>query len=695
MRTLLLLSALSVLTPALLSAQATAPPSTATATATASATVNPAEAGLQPRHVAEMRFAVEASISPDGQHVAYGLVVQRKPLLDENGPAFVELHVLSRDDPSRPYVAGRVSVRDIQWSHDSRRILYLAKRGDDQNVCLYAIPVDGGESTRLLQHGTSIGGYSLHPDGKQLAFLAEEEPDKGLKDLRERGFNQQIYEEDLTATHVWLASGLPDAKPRKLDLPGSASYVEWSPSGTELLVVLAPTSTVDDQFMYKRIHIVDVASGRIVESIKNPGKLGATHWSPDGKRIALVSGVDIHDPNEGRLMVADIPGGPLRDLMPNYQAHVLSFGWQDANTLVWTAEDHEETSLGRTTLDGNTRWLAQRSGPITQAFSLCKQQPLAAVVAHTPQHPAEVFRVDLNDGKASRLTDSNPWLAEIPLARQETIQWTARDGVQLAGVLIKPLHYVEGRRYPLIQVVHGGPESSVPNGWVTTYSNPGQMAAARGFMVFYPNYRGSTGRGVEFSKLGQMDAAGREFDDLVDGIDHLARIGLVDPAKVGITGGSYGGYASAWGSTYYSDRYAASVMFVGISDNVSKVGTTDIPEEMFLVHHRKRLWDDWNYFADRSPIRYVQRNKTPTLILHGKIDPRVHPSQSLELHRHLKTLEQAPVRLVLYEGEGHGNRQAASRFDYSLRLLQWMEHYLQGAGGKPPAYEIDYGAAIR
>jgi dipeptidyl aminopeptidase/acylaminoacyl peptidase len=242
--------------------------------------------------------------------------------------------------------------------------------------------------------------------------------------------------------------------------------------------------------------------------------------------------------------------------------------------------------------------------------------------------------------------------------------------------------------------VHGGPESRESNGWITSYSRPGQVAAARGFAVFYPNYRGSTGRGVEFSMMGQADAAGAEFNDLVDGIDHLVELGIADRDAVGVTGGSYGGYASAWCATHFSDRFAASVMFVGISDNVSKVGTTDIPEEMFLVHHRKRLWDDWEYFLDRSPIRYVQRNQTPTLILHGKDDPRVHPSQSLELYRHLKTLDQAPVRLVLYEGEGHGNRKAAARLDYNLRMLRWMEHYLQQQGDEAPAMDLDYHDAL-
>jgi dipeptidyl aminopeptidase/acylaminoacyl peptidase len=242
--------------------------------------------------------------------------------------------------------------------------------------------------------------------------------------------------------------------------------------------------------------------------------------------------------------------------------------------------------------------------------------------------------------------------------------------------------------------VHGGPESHESNGWLTSYSRPGQVAAAKGFAVFYPNYRGSTGRGVEFSKMGQADAAGKEFDDLIDGIDHLIELGIADPNAIGVTGGSYGGYASAWCSTFFSDRFAASVMFVGISDNISKVGTTDIPEEMFLVHHRMRLWDDWDYFLERSPIRHVQKNRTPTLILHGKEDPRVHPSQSLELHRHLKTLGQAPVRLVLYEGEGHGNRKAAARLDYNLRMLRWMQHFLQQKNDQLPGFELDYREAV-
>jgi dipeptidyl aminopeptidase/acylaminoacyl peptidase len=245
-------------------------------------------------------------------------------------------------------------------------------------------------------------------------------------------------------------------------------------------------------------------------------------------------------------------------------------------------------------------------------------------------------------------------------------------------------------------LVHGGPEAHRRHGWLTSYSRPGQVLAARGFAVLYPNYRGSTGRGVEFSKLGQEDAAGAEFDDLVDGVDHLIAAGLVDPDRVGVSGGSYGGYATAWLATRYSERFAAGVMFVGISNVISKTFTTDIPEEEYLVHALERPWDDWQGYLERSPIYWSGESETPLLILHGEADPRVSVTQSEEMYRALKIHGNTPVRLVLYPGEGHGNRRAASRYDVMLRLLRWMEHYLMPADEGEERAEIpEYGLEYR
>ena len=168
--------------------------------------------------------------------------------------------------------------------------------------------------------------------------------------------------------------------------------------------------------------------------------------------------------------------------------------------------------------------------------------------------------------------------------------------------------------------------------------------------------------------------------------------GMVDGDRVGITGGSYGGYATAWGATQYSERFAAAVMNVGLSNQIAAFGTSDIPWEFNLVHLGKWPWQDWELFRQASPLYHVEKAATPILILHGDADPRVDPTQSRMFYRFLKLQENPPpVRLVLYPGEGHGNRRAASRYDYSIRMMRWMNHYLKGEGGEPPPYRVDYG----
>ena len=201
--------------------------------------------------------------------------------------------------------------------------------------------------------------------------------------------------------------------------------------------------------------------------------------------------------------------------------------------------------------------------------------------------------------------------------------------------------------------------------------------------MFYPNYRGSTGKGESFAKSSQGDLAGAEFDDIVDGVDEFVEAGIAHPDKIGVTGGSYGGYATGWMATRYTDRFAAGVMFVGISDNISKWGTSDIPEELFLVHARQRIWEDYQFFLERSPIYYAGQAETPLLIMAGKEDTRVDPGQSYELYRHIKTRTDTPVRLVLYPGEGHGNTRSTARFDYNVRMMRWFDQYLKGEDRRP------------
>ena len=647
--------------------------------------------GMELDDLYRIQQVTQVAISPDGEHVAYLKQVQRNPYEDENGPAWSELHVARGADDSRAFITGKVNISAIDWLPDGSAISFLARRDGDDSRALYTIPLDGGEARRVYQHDSGIRSYSWHPDGKRFAFLGTEPRSEQRRSLDERGFNAVVHEEGLNPVRVWIGERDSGNDAEMLDLDGSASELHWSPEGDRLAMMIAPTPLIDDHMMARKPQVVDAENGDVLVSFQTEGKLGSLAWSPDGRHLAWVGSADLHDPREGRLVVGNVSSGEIRTIRgESYLGHVQSMDWLDEDTLVWLGHRGTWSELERVGIDGRGREvLIGREQPILRNMSLAANGETLAFAADRPEHPRELHV--LKNGELKRWTDSNPWLAERELARQEVVTHEARDGLDLEGILIRPLQ--ENRRggHPLIMVIHGGPEAHISNGWNTNYSNPGQVAAARGYAVFYPNYRGSTARGVEFSKLGQADAAGAEFDDIVDAKEHLVETGLVNSDKVGITGGSYGGYASAWGATAQTEHFAASVMFVGISNTISKFGTSDIPQELMLVHSRKWPWDDWQFALERSPIYHAEKSRTPILIMHGEADTRVHVSQSMELFRTLKVQGNTPVRMVTFPGEGHGNRNATSQRDYAMRLMRWMDHFIRDGADTLPAAELDHG----
>lgn len=648
-----------------------------------------ATGGMTLEQIAQTRAVTQAQISPDGRSIAYLLSVPRTLGVDPDGPARSELHVVDGAGTTRAFITGKVDIASPRWLPDGRSIAYLAKREGDETRRLYTIPLQGGESTVAAQLRADITAFDLSPDGRQVAVLAVQRESDARKALRDKGFSQKVYEEDWRPVELWITDIGGTGEPRRIEIDGSVQSVRWSPAGDRLAVVVTPRQLTDDTMVDARVRMLSV-QGRELGRVDNPGKLGEMAWSPDGAHLAIVSAADENDPREGRLTVVGRDGGAPRDLLPGLEGHVWNVAWRDASTLVFLSQEGVHSRLAEIVVDGaGQRTLLAADGPVHMGLSVAPGGA-AALVGSTPAHPSEVFLYTPGAGEARRLTDSNPWLKDVRLARQDIVRYTARDGLELEGLLVHPLERRGSARVPLILVVHGGPEAHYSNAWLNSYAQPAQVAAARGFATFFPNYRSSTGRGVAFSKLGHGRPGMEEFDDLVDGVDHLIDTGLVDRDSVGITGGSYGGYASAWGATYYSERFAASVMFVGISDQASLVTTGDIPREQYLVHMRSWPWENPDMFRQTSPITHAQKSRTPTLILHGEADPRVPVMQSYMLYRYLQLAGQAPVRLVLYPGEGHGNSCGASRYDYSLRLMQWMEHYLTGRGGEPPAYEIEY-----
>lgn len=656
-----------------------------------------AEDGLRPMtplDLARIQSMESAMISPDGSIIAAVRSIPRELFEEDDGKNWEELYLIDHSGQgARPFVTGEVNVSAVEWRPGSSAVSFLAQRGDDEHQRLYVIPTDGGEATPVLTLGSAALSYDWSPDGTRVAVIATSALTKEEEALTEVGFDQEVFEEDFRHSRVFIADVMNGGAPQVLNLDGSAVNVKWSPDGDRLAVAVAPTPLVDDRYMFQTLQVVDVESGKLAASVQREGKLGDFEWSPDGSRLAMVSAADLHDPSASSLLVAAATGGSPENLTPGFEGSVSAFAWQDDDALVFLADVGVGTELYRVAASGGPLKALERfKDPVVYtSLSLADDGVHGALIGNSPTHPDEVFALNLEARSApTRLTEANPWLAEIRMVPQEVVRHEARDGLELEGILLRPVTGSAVEPAPLVMMVHGGPEGHRQNGWLSNYHSPAQVLAARGFAVFFPNYRGSTGRGVEFSKLGQRDAAGAEFDDLVDAADHLVKLGVADGDRLGVTGGSYGGYATAWLATRYSERFAAGVMFVGISNKISKFGTTDISQEEVLVHALGLPWDRWEFFVERSPIYHAEACSTPLLIMGGDADPRVSPSQSSEMYRALKTLGRAPVRLVRYPGEGHGNRRAGSRFDYQLRLLRWFDHYLTGPGGDPPPYRLDY-----
>jgi len=631
---------------------------------------------VTPQHIAEMETVTSSQISPDGQYIAYTISTPADPY-EKNRSNSTHLYLLDvAEGTTTPYHTTN-SVSSVQFRPGQNAITFLSEMAGDDTRSLYQIPVEGGEAVKLFSFRQDLIRYSWHNDGNQIAFMASEEAERSNSPLP---YQADVYEENVPQRRGYIANvAMNSQMARQLQVEGSVYNMEWSPDGERIAVSVAPTPFVDDQLMNQQIYVLDTDDGEISAEINNSGKLDQIEWSPNGQRLAIVAGSNINDPTAGRILIASARGGVPQIVNREYEGTYHQIDWTDENYIHFLSSESTASRLGRLRFDGGeTQTLFFSDEHDISSFSL-SDSTTYSFTASAPSHPNEVFYFSSqSDGMHERMTYHNEWLNSVELGEQMVVSYQSRDGqFEIDGVLIYPVGYEDGTTVPVITQVHGGPESHYDNGWLTSYSTPGQMAAGKGYAVFYPNYRGSTGRGIDFIFSSQADLAGAEFDDIVDGVDFLIETGIADPDKIGVTGGSYGGYASAWMSTYYSDRFAASVMFVGISNNISLWGESDIPKEMYLVHTRKQVWNNWNWFLDRSPIYHIANAQTPLLIMHGAEDTRVHPSQSLELYRHLKVRKpNLPLRLVYYPGEGHGNSRAASKLDYSYRMLRWFDTYL-------------------
>lgn len=652
--------------------------------------------GLTPADVARIQYVLGVHPDRDGFEVAFTRLVQR-PLEAGPGSAFVHLFAKKAGEPERLLLGGMNRVGGVCWSPDFKEIHFLKKGGGDRHVEVYALPMDGGEPRRVTRTSRGVQSFKWSPDGAALAYTAADQLPRLRSTARKMGFRPKVVDEEWTGVSLYVRDR-KTGKSRRLTRRRTVFSFEWASDGKKLAVGLAPRNLIDDRYMFTRLWLVRPSPGRggkIMEPlVENPGKLGGYAWSPDSTRLAYIAGADRRDPHAGMLYVVDTADRKPRCLTEGFKGMVHEVKWKDDDTLLAVVTTGVYSHLYEIRLaDGRASTVLSGGDVAFRHFARSGNGKAIFLTGSTATHPGEVFRVK-EGGGLERLTRSNPWMKDVALGRQRVFSFKARDGLAIEGLLMDPVGYKEGTQYPLVILVHGGPEAHFSNGWHTDYGRWGQLLAARGYFVWYPNYRASTGYGVAFAKANHGDPMGREFEDHLDAIDALDAEGLIDPKRVGLGGGSYGGYAAAWAATRHSKHFAAAIAFVPFVDVRTKWYTSDIPNEFYLVHYEEK-WphEQVAFLAERSPLTHAPACRTPLLICGGTADTRVHPSQPFMLYRAVKFATSTPVRYVQYPGEGHGNRLNVYRFDYCIRSLRWFDHYLKQGDHRldePPPLDLNY-----
>lgn len=613
--------------------------------------------------------------------VAFNMVVPR-PIEDGPGGSYLHLGVIEKPFEARTgkavvtywLVNGKESARNMKIRPRYRQVSYLKRvKGKNQ---VFTQGIHQPEPKRFAVT-PSVIDFKWSPDSKSVAFTTLDPMPPQRERATERGFKPVVYDEDWRHISLWTVS--EGGTPRRLTSGTTVYDFQWNSTGSKIACACSPRNTVDDSYMSKRLKVLDVNTGKLTKLFDNPGKLGDFAWSRDGKNFFFISAAFQMDPHAGSLFQMPGAGGEAEwksSKFPGMVQHLKPAGLG----ILMQESVGVATRLTYMNEKGQPLWIfdpnkTQRLGITDYSFYNGK----VAFTASHANHPGELF-ITAGEGKPNqsiRLTNSNANLEGRAFGEQRVVRIRTRDKVFVQGLLVLPPDYEEGKRYPMVIVAHGGPEAHFSDGWLTTYSNWGHLLGARGFISWYPNYRSSTGYGVQFAIHDHGDPMGKEFNDHLDAIKYFDEKGMIDPKRVGLGGGSYGGYTAAWAATKESENFAAAVSFVPFVDIRTKWMTSDIPKEFYHVHYQQKWpWEQPELMADRSPLTHARDCKTPLLLLGGTSDPRVHPSQPHMLYRAVKFGTDTPVRYVQYPGEGHGNRMNVNRMDYTLRTLRWFEHYL-------------------
>ena len=616
-------------------------------------------------------------LSPDGSRIAY-LVAENKMEKDKPWKSVTQLWIVPRNGPasaSRQYTRGEESVSDVSWSRDGKLLGFLMNAGDekDKKQQVWFMYVDGGEPWQVTKHKSGVRSFEFSPDGKSLLLVATETETEDKEKRTKNKDDAEVVDHDLKMARLWTWDIASSQEKQLTSGDFTVSDPRWSPDGTHITFTGNPTPRQDDGGL-QTAWVLDVASGK-QRKLADPSDYTHTaRWSADGKWIAYLSnrGFSVEQTN---LHVVSADGGAQKKLTNGFELNAGEPVWgADGKTIYFSAVSREALEVfAADVAAGGVRQVGAKPG-VLNLSEISNSGQMAIGTWSDPQHPAEVFRSDLTFREVQPVTNHNAWLAEYALGGTEVAKWkSSKDGMEIDGIVTKPVDFQASRKYPFLLNPHGGPTGAS----LLTFNATEQILAANGYLLLEPNFRGSTGRGEKFAGANQNDWGNGDYKDDMSGVQAMVDKGWADAERLGAFGWSYGGYMTMWIDTQ-TDRFKAISPGAGLPDLYSMYSQTDIHRYMTVFFGMKAPWDNFQEYWEHSPMKYVANVKTPTMILHGQADTRVPIPQAEEFYRALYE-RRVPVEYVTYPRENHGFVEPRHIQDRWQRYLVFFGKYLNNA----------------
>ena len=620
----------------------------------------PGKKPLTPGSFLEWRDVQDPQFSPDGTKVAF---VVSDPLKGEKRTRHIWLYDRS-GNTVRQFTYSEKSESSPRWSPDGMELAFLSNRGGDEEE-VFLLRSEFGEAAAVTKEKAGVTAFAWSPDGQTIAYLAPDPKSDAQEKKEKERDDARVADKDERHARLRLLHLASHESRALTDPKWEVKELAWLPGG-QSIAVIATNRPASGQFT-DRIYLVNVEDGRIKELLAPSGPVRDLRVSPNGTTLSFMGcredGPDPHD-----VFLLPVIGGAPRNLTgASLDRQIVDHHWAKGGWVIAVYADGFASKFAGYSSEGEKKESGQLPTNPNE-FSVAATGEIAFAGWNAAAMP-ELWLRDTR-GEAQPVSHLNDGLKDFAVAAPEFYKYKS-DGLEIEAALLKPAGYDGKTKLPLVVLVHGGPTGR----WRDSIDAWGQLLAARGYAVLYPNVRGSTGYGQKFIEMNRADWGGGDFKDVMAGVDDLIAKGIADPERLGIGGWSYGGYMAAWAVTQ-TTRFKAAVSGAGISDLISKFGTEKEP-----------AYDEWFWgtpyekpegFLNGSPVLYVKNAKTPTLILQGEADTTVPRGQSQELYRGLKHYGVA-AELVMYPREPHGFREAKHRVDMQTRMLDWFDKYLKPA----------------